>query len=329
MTIYVVTDSAHARAAFRPAERSRTYSVTYVASREYRSALKSFSDESEAFLYFDATDLDQSALVRRVRSLVDRRPYGFGVLDPHGQVEDVAQLFHLGAADYLGKKLLEAGLATARLKRVVDYAPELDRKAATGDDLAVARQEWIPSGSDWSRIEQGTEYTFLMVYAGIDHAGDLRRKTSEVLLRNMRVSFQSVLERNFRPYGGQIWMWKEDDGLLLVPFDGRSVDPVIPAIRLILNEVLINVDEFSAFEPLTWRLALHLVNSTYKRQGQTGAIVSEDVNYVFHLGGRFLDAGELAVTGECYGLLPQKVRGLFEPRGRFEGIEVYTLRETL
>lgn len=323
MTIFVVSENRAVRTAFRAAERSRSYTVVYGSADELPSIAHRADSTPGSLLYIDAHGVDAASLRRRVRQLGASRPYRFGVLDPEGEVVDIAELFHLCAADYLGKAQLAAGVTTARLRRVFACAPV---SRVPSSLPAVPAGSCAPSGSDWSGVRDGHEYTFLMLYAGLDRLSDLRRKSSESFLASMRRAFQQLLERSFAPFGARLWMWKEDDGLILMPFDGRSVDAVIAAIRFMLNRVLVNTEELREFDDLCWRLALHIGATTYRTSGRTGAIVSESVNFMFHLGSRYVEAGSFAVTAPVYALLTPALCACFEPRGAYESIEVHTLR---
>jgi hypothetical protein len=329
MTIFVVTNSRIARKAFGPADRSTTYTVEFASQEQLSEAIKRAGGFPGSFLYFDAHGMDARTLRRRLGRLRELRPYRFGVIDPGNEVADVAELFHATAADYVGKALLSAGLSTARLRRVVEYEPDRVDHRWNSHVPEHERHTIVPSGTDWSSVKDGQEYTFLMVYAALDHTGDLRRKSSETLLTSMRRSFCSLLERSFAEFNARVWMWKEDEGLLLMPFDGEQVDAIVPALRLQIDRVLINVEELGQYGGLSWRLALHLGNTIYRSNGRTGSIVSESVNFVFHLGSRFVDPGGLAVTAGVHQLVPDRIRPLLNHRGEFESIHVFTLRDIL
>lgn len=328
MTIFVVSDSKAVRKAFGTADRSRTYSVEFLKPDDLAAAFRAADAVPDAFLYLDVDDIDGRSLKRRLGQLRERRPYRFGIVDRNHTIADVAELFHNTAADYLGKALLDEGLSTARLRRVVEFEPEpLERPSAGLNVPEHESHSVILSGSDWSEVRDGEEYTFIMLYAGIDGAEELRRKSSESFLSSLRAAFTTILQRTFSDFDARVWMWKEDDGLLLMPFDGQELDVVVPALRLILDRVLINVEELAAFGEISWRLAIHLGNTTYRSSGRTGGIVSESVNFLFHLGGRFVEPGGLAVTGPCMPLIPERVRPLLNHRGSFESVHVYSLRD--
>lgn len=329
MTIFVVTDSKTVRKAFGSADRSRTYTVAFSPTSELSSLLKEADAVPGSFLYLDVDGMERRTLKRRLKRLQSDRPYQFGIIDPRNTIADVAELFHSGAADYVGKALLADELSTARIRRVVEYQPAPPPRRNGNHVPEHENQRIIPSGPDWSGVRDGEEYTFVMLYAGIDQAGDLRRKSSESFLASLRKAFGGILERAFAEYSARMWMWKEDEGLLLMPFDGSEVEAIVPAMRLMLNRVLINVEELPQFGGVSWRLAMHLGNTTYRTSGRTGGIVSESVNFMFHLGGRFVEQGGLAVTGPCHALVPDGIRPLLNHRGEFESIHIYTLRDLL
>jgi CheY-like chemotaxis protein len=329
MTIFVVSNSRSVRSAFGAIERSRTYTVEFVELDKANDALKRADAIPDSFVYLDADGMDSRTLKRRLHRLRDRRPFQFGIIDAKHSVRDIAELFHNHAADYVDKTLLSAGLTTARIRRVVEFEPSPAPRRANNHVPEHESHRLVPSGADWSAVQDGREYTFVMLYAAIDEAGDLQRKASDGFVSSLRKSFSALLERSFADYSARIWMWKEDEGILLMPFDGEQVDAIIPALRLMLNRTLINVEEFPQYGEISWRLALHLGNTTYRSSGRTGAIVSESVNFLFHLGSRFVEPAGLAVTGPAQSLVPEGIRPLLNHRGEFESIHIYTLRDLL
>jgi len=165
-----------------------------------------------------------------------------------------------------------------------------------------------------------------VVYVGLDHMKEMRRKSSEDLLRSLRRTLQSILTRSFAAIGGKIWVWKEDDGVLLCPFDGTRATALIPAMRLVLNRVLINIEQFSVPTPISWRMGLHIGNIPYAATGETSQIVCEDLNFIFHLGERAVKPGRLAVTQNVLALASDRVAGCFERGPEFESTPLHFMR---
>ncbi|MFP4377902.1 MAG: hypothetical protein ACLFP4_12735, partial [Spirochaetales bacterium] len=210
------------------------------------------------------------------------------------------------------------------LKRILEYRPASPPPDAASPDADLDGIRY--SGSSWNEIRENEEYTFLMLYVGIDRVGDLRRKSSETFLTSLRKSFLDVVKKYLASSNARLWMWKEDDGLLLIPFDGEVTQAFASIVRLMLNEVLIHAEELAQFGQFSWRIGLHLGNTVYRDARDTGSIVSEDINFVFHLGGKFLPVGSVACTASIFSLLPENMKQLFGQKGSFEGHEVYVLK---
>lgn len=327
MQVYVLSRSAAVKKAFAAVERSRTYTLAYADPDEFAGVCREADGLPESFVYVDVAGMELRVVKRRLAKLRKDRPYRFGFVDSGNTVADIAELFHGTAADYVGKTLLKEGITTAHMRRVVEFEPEPFVRPA--DTMAEADDLEIRPSADWNQIEDGAEYTFVMLYAGLDRTKELRRKSSESFLATLRKTFTSLLERTFADAEAKVWMWMEDDGLLLIPYDGREVSAIVPAIRLAISRALYNFDEFAQFGEQSWRLAVHLGNTHYQVTGSTGEIVSESVNFLFHLGQQFTRAGGLTVTHSCMRRLPSRVRPLFTKDGQFEGVDVYTLRDLI
>lgn len=329
MTIFVVTDSKAVRRAFETADRSKSFTVDFHSSKKLTEAIREADATPDSFLYVDVGGLDRRALKRRLTRFRDERPFRFGIIDLKHDVVDIAEVFHHCAADYVGKGVLGEGMSTARLRRVVEFDPGSNGDRPQTHVPEHENHTIIPSGSDWSAVRDGQEYTFIMIYAGLERGSGLDGKESEGYVTALRKAFVSLLEQSFLEYEARVWMWKEEEGLLLLPFDGQEIDAIVPALRLVLNHELINAEELASFGRVDWRLAIHLGNTTYRSSGRTGAIVAESVNFLFHLGARFVESGGLAVTAPALRFIPQRTLPLLDHRGEFESIHVYTLRDLL
>ncbi len=324
MDVHVVSTSRAVHAAFEALERGRT--VTIYRHESDASLLPDLS-ETNAFLYIDISGMKTAGIRRKLGQLERALPFRYGVIDPKDQMVDPAEAFHRSASDYLNRALLKEGVTSARMKRVLDYCPHArgDRNQEEVPALELA----APASGSWSQVVRGEQYTFLMLYAGIDRVGDLRRKLSESFLGGVRKSFLSVVHHYLAPYGAKLWMWKEDDGLLLLPFDGESAPAIAAAVLMRLNWPVHQTENPREFGELSWRLGFHLGVTAYETGRQTGEIVSQDVNFVFHLGGRYVEPESIACTEPVFRLLAPRVQELFTPKGAYEEQPVFRSRRLL
>ncbi|MEE8440791.1 MAG: hypothetical protein V3S41_03650 [Spirochaetia bacterium] len=323
MRVLLFTDNKSCIAGFEALGRSKNHSVEVNATGKLKSILEDVSNDD--FIYFDITGLSIASIRSRLTMLGEAVFSRFGIVDRNSTLKDIAEAFQRGASDYVDGRLLREGLTTVRFGRVVEFATMgATEPESTRIPVPV---NFYPSGSDWEEVEPGQEYTFQMLYVGLDHMREMRRKSSEELVRTLQRTLQGILTRAFAGVGGKIWVWKEDDGVLLCPFDGERVTMLIPAVRLILNRVLINIEQFSVTTPISWRMGLHIGNTQYEASGNTSAIVSEDLNLTFHLGQRAVKPGQLAVTGSAFALTSDKVSRWFVRGPEFESMPLHLLRD--
>lgn len=339
MRIVLLTDRKKSRAAFASLSRSRDHTVEVRPPADFKAAIA--AADRDTFIYVDAAGLSLASVRARIKSLVDTAVEGFGFVDLTRTISDVADLFHRGAADYIGADLPTGKITAQRFARILDFA---GRKVDADLPLLEGRQRGMqaspvwpplvapvgsPSGSDWNDVVPGREYTFQILFVGLDHVSEMGRKSSEELLRSLRRTLQNILTRAFAPVLGRIFVWKEDSGLLLIPYDGENVTALIPAMRLVLNRTLINIEQFSVTTPISWRMGLHVGNTTYTESGGTSAIVSETLNFIFHLGDKAARPGELVVTWPALGRVPERVRSYFTRIEDFEGTALFRMKEPL
>lgn len=335
MRIVVCTDNADAVKHFRALKRSGSFTV----ERAPIADATNDCDRDDSMLYVDAAGFSRPELRRVLQELADqRRP--FGVLDETDSVIDVAELFHQGACDYIGSHVLNDGLATARVRRALahfDRRYAFDEEATPQTATTGRSPQLVGDRSDdgigivaatpgWDSITDGGEYSFYMLFAGLDPISSAHRESTDRSLRDTRSAFRDLFTRYFGPAAGRVFMWKEDSGILLFPFDPASPEPVVLCFRLMLNKVIVQTEHLSAFGPVTWRLALHVGRTTYRSAGHTDTIVSESVNHVFHIGSNFLPADSCYLTGEAMRTAPEGLRTYFVGEGTYERSKMYRMR---
>ena len=67
------------------------------------------------------------------------------------------------------------------------------------------------------------------------------------------------------------------------------------------------------------------VGSTVYHDGDTGRIVSDAVNSIFHLGRRFTRAGQFLLTGDAAELVPPRFAASSSLPGSYEGRRIHRM----
>jgi class 3 adenylate cyclase len=259
----------------------------------------------------------------------------FGVIDPAGTVEDVASLFHAGAVDYIGKKLGVEALDGPRIAAAARYAANHPRagsgaeagfvaKAAAEPAVKPAVKPAVPAPSSgpardgWAAIQQGVEHRFAFLFVEADDAEEMKRRYEPQNLAAAMETFRSFIDRNVTQHGGRLWLWSRFGGLALFPLGDGECQAMVCGLRMLLSRVFYDVEESLLPGRLSFRLALS-VGATVYRQVDTGHIVSDGLNSIFHLGQRFARAGQFVLTAEAADLGPVQLRPFLHPAGSFEG----------
>lgn len=334
--IRIFSDDDGLRDLFRGVNRSKYYRTTFLTWEEWNGYQ---SAHAGSLLYLDLTGRNMQWLRDRMQEL-DAHEIDWAVIDPQGVVEDPAELFHMGACDYLPPSQLTGRIKAARLHRVSEYVQtgvpgrptrESDSVQQPASRSGMAgyprRAEWIiPSGTDWSSIRKGKEYSFYFLYIALLPGEEMSVKSGEANRQHIQSQFEQAVRKWVKPDQGKIWMWTGWGGVVLFPFAPAYSQPVITATRLILNRPLISIEDIKIDSLVDYHLALHVGNTVYNPRGDTGELISDDINFIFHLGKKRMEKNSLYVTETAYPQVPQRMRRLFVEEAAFEGRSIHRMQ---
>ncbi|MDR1506251.1 MAG: hypothetical protein LBI67_04035 [Treponema sp.] len=294
------------------------------------SALAKHSPDPEDSHYLDLSGLtaaDGKKAAGQLKKRCKNAPWG--IIDPKGTIKDPAQWFFDGAADYIGPAALKAGLTPRRLKSAAAW-----RQASGGEGAAPAKAEEkstergikLPSGAfpAWKSIAAGQTIPVYLLYAAIQGKTALSARLGENAYGQLYRKLLAFLHKNFQPAEGLLWMETGKDCLFLIPPKAKCIETaVISCIRMLISAPLIAFESLNLSIPVNFVFSLHYGTITYKPPGKTGTVVSDAVNFIFHLGAKRAEAGRLTVSGEVPGItIPAKLEDMFVKAGEFEGRKI-------
>lgn len=275
-------------------------------------------------VYLDLTGVGGTQR-QKILSVIPGNPHIlFGVVDPAGVVEDVAALFHDGAVDYVGRKMRGSRLSAKRISRVLLYA---DGGAAAD---VVEEIPAVPPGASrgpsggWSKIVHGKEYEFAILFVEVDGSEELKKRHEPENLAGAMDSFRSYVERIASQHGGRTWMWSQFGGLVLFPLRKGDNSAPLCGLRLMLWRIFYDVEESLLPGHLSFHLALSTGTTVY-RDRDTGEIISDSINSVFHLGKRYTRPAQFFISNDAMSLVPQKLKFLCVPVGSYEGKRIFRM----
>lgn len=289
-----------------------------VETMSISSLKRSAERRADRFIYLDARGLETEVLHEAATWLAGHPNLAWGVLDPDGTVDDPAMLFFAGAGDYLGPGTLPVDEARLR------YALARARRDDESPEPEQAR-----SFPGWSKLREGKEYDFLFCHASIGAVEQLREAIGEKRLAKLRESFAAHMAEIAEGLDGKAWIMDSHGLLLAFPPKGLADSPVLAAFELLLDRALVGYEVFKLEVPLTFRFAFHSGSAPWRPPGATGTVVSEDVNFIFHLANRGGHDGRITLSAACADAIPPQIADLFQPAPAFEGHEILVSRRFL
>lgn len=285
------------------------------------SELPGHDPDSADIAYLDCSGMEKPAF-RKACALIKKLRAGgaWGVVDPKGAVADPAAVFHDDASDYIGPRLLKDGIEASRFARAADYAnPPAASPCDEGEDLSFP---------GWKCITPGENLEFYFLYADIADAIGIKPRIGDKRFGILRERFLTCLNQALADADALAWMLSDSGVLFLIPASGTRARAALQAcLRLCLNAPIVGYESFGLESPFEFLFALHRGTSTYLPPGKTGTLVSEDVNFIFHLGTKKAEPGRVYVSSRAMEAVPERLSGHFVPAGRFEGFEVSKSRK--
>jgi hypothetical protein len=271
-----------------------------------------------ALVYIDVRGMAQREIARLTTTIEAAPSILFGVIDPTGAVADIAALFHAGAVDYIGKKIAGAGPTPKRVAAALEYAGD-----SGGED-----EEGTPATGEnlWADIIPGKEHKFAFLYVEVDDSEEMKKRFEPGNLATAMETFRAFIEKISAPHGGRLWMWTRFGGLVLFPLGGESCPAALCGMRILLSRIFYDVEDSLLPGRISFRMALSHGATTY-HESETGKIVSDAINSIYHLGNRFTPSGQFFLTAEACAAAPQALRAFCQPAGTFEGRRIMCMAE--
>ncbi|MBN2080480.1 MAG: hypothetical protein JW838_16030 [Spirochaetes bacterium] len=322
MIVYVFSTAKAIEKNFEALKKSKKFELVVLPPSGMKKTVQKAPKGS--MVYLDISSLGKAEVEQALKFLSKQEGCRYGIIDAKGAAGDIAEIFHDGASDYLGAALLKKGLQPKRIERIEKF------KAIEGADQAVAaaRRNYTPSGKDWKSVQQGKEYTFCFMLVDLDNKNELKAGGPEQFAA-ITTAFKNYIEQVVAPFGGRIWIWMDFGGLILFPFDGKKCDAIEAGFRLMVNRMLMSAEFIHLDINLSYRIAMHIGNTVYKAKGQTGTIISDSINSVFHLGQKYAEPGGFYLTDEIFLFTPAGLMNQFVPAGEYEGRNILRMKRLL
>ena len=284
--------------------------------------------KTEDQIYLDITNLD-SAEIKKSISLLKKNTGFWGIIDSRGLAEDPAFFFFEGAGDYIGSILAKKGLTKKRFEAAFSWAgSSLDskEKEVAAVESEEKKKSFFPHGkfAGWKSIRMGTVGSFFFLFVSLSGKFNLRSKLGENGFKTVKNRLRDVLQHELWDAEALLWMETEDYYLFLIPARAANIKAAMEAVmKMLINSQLISIENLGLSIKVDFTFALHYGETIYQAPGKTGAVISETVNYIFHLGAKKAETGRLTLTENIPDeAIPEGLKDFFRDAGVFEKIPI-------
>ena len=287
-------------------------------------------NEADDQIYLDITGLESAGLKKAVNSIKKICGNSFwGIMDPKGSSDDPASFFFMGGGDYIGPGLVKKGLDKKRLAAGFSMyqTPEKQKPdSKSAHSKTGKKNQKLPAGKfeGWKSLNPGTASNFFLLYISLSGKSNVHTIAGEKLYSLVKNKLRNVLQQYFSESDALIWMETENNTILLVPPRPSNCSAAVEAsLKLILNSRLIGFEKLGLSFPVDFTCVLHYGKTAFQAPGKTGSVISESVNYIFHLGMKKAEPGRLTISGDVpEEAQPKGLVDMFSPVGVFEGIPI-------
>jgi len=327
MVIKIFTDNEKALKKFFP-EDAVFFSV---------SGLSKYNSDNDELTYLDIanfTDVDLKKNITKLKNCCKN----WGIIDLKGKTEDPASFFFEGACDFLGASILKSSsfINAKRMKSVLSWRKTSENSCANippeksgknDSDSFIKNGIKLPpenSFPGWKKMQTGKNQVFYLLYCSLKGKFPLDERLQSKDHARIHKRFLSCLESNFLDGDGLLWMNTGRDCLFLIPPKVKCIESAVKAcIGMIVSSPQIVIESLGISFPVNFIFALHYGDVNYNPPGKTGTVVSDAINFIFHLGTKKAEGGRLTVSGDIPDkTIPQQLYDCFVPAGEFEGREI-------
>lgn len=275
--------------------------------------------------YIDISGCSEKEAAKLINTLKRRCPRSpWGIADPKGILQDPAEWFFSGASDYIGRKLFQSGISGKRFAAVLSYySGPAAKKPAADVFQPEARKVKLPPGkfSGWNTIGTGEVCPFFFLYVSLEGKSNLRSRLGENGFSLLKTRQRNLLQQKLSGTDALLWIETERDFLFLIPPKLPQVKAAVTAcLKILISTPLVISEHFGLVNiPADFRFALHYGKTPFRAPGKTGTIVSEAVNFIFHLGTKFAAPGRISISGDVPDeSVPDELKDMFAGAGTFE-----------
>jgi class 3 adenylate cyclase len=210
---------------------------------------------------------------------------------------------------------------TVRIEGLEDF---LYRMSLTGIVYDFKKRKLMDNQHDkeemenWGALKNDRIYPITIMSLDIVGNSALVRRHGTRKMEKVYFRLKQFLKTRIRFYDGRIWNFAGDGGIIAFTFKGHEQRAVNCALDIQKTlPLFLATEELPVKDQI--RLRLGLDTGKQKFRNDTGAMVSDVINYAAHLEKGISEPGKVAVSETILKSVNKKTKGLFAITGEFEG----------
>lgn len=189
-------------------------------------------------------------------------------------------------------------------------------------------KEFSPANLIEKKLKVGEVYRLAFLSIDIVDSGKLIRKYSEKKFQIVLNNYISFVLNSAKNFGGDIFSWTGDGGLLAFWEEDACNSTVWAGIKIMQEVVLFNLNSTlnPLKEPLRLRLAAHYGSVEF--QIPTTKIAADCIAFVSHLENEITPPAAFTISDIVYNELDDKLKNIFVYFKKFLGSSIYVYTES-
>jgi hypothetical protein len=293
------------------------------------TAMGKHSPSFDDISYVDVTGTDDKEAAKLIGTLKRRCAQSpWGIIDPKGSIQDPAQCFFNGASDYIGAKIIKQSITWKRFSQIQTYfSIRNDVQSEKPEPISGTKKALsIPNKfAGWEKIKSGETCPFFFLYVSFLGKSNLRSRLGENGFNVLKSRLRNLLQQYFSQTDALLWMETESDFLFLIPPKTQNAKAAITACLKILIDIPLIISEKLGLINVAadFVFSMHYGKTPFKDPGKTGTVISEAVNFIFHLGTKFSKPGRLSISENVPAeIIPEQLKNIFVDAGTFEDSKI-------
>jgi hypothetical protein len=270
-------------------------------------------------VYLDLGSVPKRQRDEWIEGLAATKGLYWAVIDRTPVLADPAALFWQGACDYLGAGAPEGVVDQVRLAAIQAYAERMENHVPRSNHHR-AHQGSFPG---WDALSEGNTYELCAFFTGVWDADGLRTRLGEQRFARFKAAALGVVNLIIQEHGGLLWISDDQSFLALFPPELAS-QLVVSSMRVLANMRLISYEQLRLEQEVgCLYFCLMRCKLPWQKPGQTGNVISDALNYMYHLGRKFTPACTIDLVDDVAETLEPRLKAFFLDVGNFENRSIH------